>query len=152
MEAREKTMLGSLQAGIAFSNSSVALVHGMSYPRGVYFHVSHGASNAVLLGVVREFSLIGNPTRYAHITKAMGEDINGLTDLGAAELAAKAVKRLIKDIKVPSLLELGVDKGKLEKLAPKMAEDAVASGRPVNNPRQATKEEIIELYKLAYAQ
>ena len=152
VEAREKTMLGSLQAGIAFSNSSVALVHGMSYPIGVYFHVPHGASNAALLGVVMEFSLIGNPTRYAHIAKAMGEDISGLTDLGAAELAAKAVKRLIKDIKVPSLLELGVDKGKLEKLAPKMAEDAIASGRPANNPRQATNEEIIELYKLACAQ
>lgn len=53
---------------------------------------------------------------------------------------------------MPSLLELGVDKGILEKLAPKMAEDAIASGRPVNNPRQATNEEIIELYKLAYAQ
>ncbi|MBA7607738.1 1,3-propanediol dehydrogenase [subsurface metagenome] len=152
IEAREKTMLGATQAGIAFCNSSVALVHGMSRPIGAYFHVPHGASNAALLGVVMEFSLIGNPTRYAHIAKAMGEDISGLTDLEAAELGAEAVKRLIEDIKVPSLRELGVDKEKLDKLAPKMTEDAIASGSPGNNPRQATKEEIIELYKLAYAQ
>jgi alcohol dehydrogenase class IV len=152
MEARERTMMGALQAGIAFSNSSVALVHGMSRPIGAYFHVPHGASNAALLGVVMEFSLIGNPTRYAHIAKAMGENISGITDLGAAELAAKAVKRLIKDIKVPSLRGLGVDKGKLDKLAPKMTEDAIASGSPANNPRQATKEEIVELYRLAYEQ
>jgi len=151
VEAREKTMLGSLQAGIAFSNSSVALVHGMARPIGAYFHVAHGASNAALLGVVMEFSLTGNPARYAHIAKAMGEDISGLSDLEAAQLGAKAVKRLIKDIKVPSLRELGVDKEKLDKLAPKMTEDAIASGSPTNNPRQATKEEIIELYKLAYA-
>jgi len=152
IEAREKTMLGALQAGIAFSNSSVALVHGMSRPIGAYFHVPHGASNAALLGVVMEFSLIGNPSRYAHIAKAMGEDISGLTDLEAAELGAKAVKRLIQDVKVASLPGLGVDKEKLDKLAPKMTQDAIASGSPANNPRQATKEEIIELYKLAYAQ
>jgi len=152
LEAREKTMLGALQAGIAFSNSSVALVHGMSRPIGAYFHVAHGVSNAALLGVVTEFSLIGNPARYARIAQAMGENVEGLTILEAADLAAKSIKRLVQDIKIPSLQELGVDKEKLDKLAPQMAEDAIASGSPANNPRQATKEEIIELYKLAYLQ
>ena len=152
IEAREETMLGSLQAGIAFSNSSVALVHGMSRPIGAYFHVAHGASNAVLLGVVTEFSLIGNPARYAHIAQAMGENVTGLTDLEAAQLAAKSIRRLIKDVKIPSLNELGVDKERLDQLAPKMADAAIASGSPGNNPRQATKEEIIELYHSAYEQ
>jgi alcohol dehydrogenase class IV len=150
VEAREKTMLGALQAGIAFSNASVALVHGMSRPIGAYFHVAHGASNAALLGVVTEFSLIGNPARYAHIAKAMGENVAGLTDLEAAQLAAKAIKTLIKDIQIPSLRGLGVEKEKLEQVAPKMAEDAIASGSPGNNPRQATAEEIKELYLKAY--
>ena len=152
LDAREKTMLGALQAGIAFSNASVALVHGMSRPIGAYFHVAHGASNAALLGVVTEFSLIGNPARYSRIAKAMGENITGLTDLEAAQLAAKAIKVLIKDIKIPTLRELGIEKDKLDQLAPKMADDAIASGSPGNNPRQATKEEIVELYKIAYSQ
>jgi len=152
IEAREKTMLGALQAGIAFSNSSVALVHGMSRPIGAYFHVAHGVSNAALLGVVTEFSLIGNPVRYARIAQAMGENVEHLTTLEAADLTAKSIKRLVKDVKIPSLQELGVDKEKLDKLAPQMAGDAIASGSPANNPRQATKEEIIELYKLAYSQ
>lgn len=152
IEAREKTMLGALQAGIAFGNSSVALVHGMARPVGAYFHVRHGASNAALLGVVTDFSLTGNPARYAHIAEAMGEDISGLSDLAAAQLGARAVKSLIEDIRVPSLRELGVDKEKLDKLAPGMAEDAIASGSPANNPRPATKEEIVELYKLAYTE
>jgi alcohol dehydrogenase class IV len=151
-EAREKTMLGALQAGIAFSNSSVALVHGMSRPIGAYFHVAHGVSNAALLSVVTEFSLIGNPGRYARIAQAMGENIEGLSVLEAADLAAEAIARLIEDIEIPSLPELGVEEEKLAKLAPQMAEDAVASGSPANNPRQATKEEIVELYKLAYVQ
>ncbi|MBI4267019.1 MAG: iron-containing alcohol dehydrogenase [Chloroflexi bacterium] len=151
IEAREKTMLGALQAGIAFSNASVALVHGMSRPIGANFHVPHGASNAALLAVVTEFSLIGNPARYAQIAQAMGENVNGKTELAAAQLAAEAVKRLIADMKVPSLRELGVDKDKLFQLAPRMTEDAIASGSPGNNPRQATKEEIIELYHRAYS-
>ena len=152
VEAREKVMLGALQAGIAFSNSSVALVHGMSRPIGANFHVPHGVSNAVLLGVVTEFSLIGNPPRYARIAQAMGEDISGLSDMDAAETAADAVRRLIKDVKIPSLQTLGIEKKKLKELASQMAEAAIASGSPGNNPRIATKEEIIELYDLAYNQ
>ncbi len=151
IEAREKTMLGALQGGIAFSNSSVALVHGMSRPIGAYFHVPHGVSNAALLGVVTEFSLTGNPARYARIASAMGENAEHLPVMKAADLAAKSIKRLIKDIKIPSLQELGVGKEELGKLAPRMAEDAIASGTPANNPRQATVEEIVELYKLAYS-
>lgn len=150
VEAREKTMLGALQAGIAFANSSVALVHGMARPIGAYFHVPHGASNAALLGVVMDFSLTGNPRRYAQIAQAMGEKISGLTDLEAARSGAEAVKKLIKDIRIPSLRELGVATEKLERLAPQMAEDALASGSPANNPRPASKEEIIKLYDEAY--
>ena len=152
LEAREKVMMGALQAGIGFSNSSVALVHGMSRPIGAYFHVAHGVSNAALLGVVTEFSLTGNPARYARIAKAMGENITGLTDLEAAEAAGRAIKKLIKDVKIPTLKELGVQEEDLYKLAPAMADAAIASGSPGNNPRQATKEEIVELYKITYKQ
>ena len=82
----------------------------------------------------------------------MGENVTGLTDLGAAELANKAIKRLIRDVKIPSLKELGVEGERLYELAPAMADAAIASGSPGNNPRQATKEEIIELYKITYEQ
>ena len=152
LEAREKTMMGSLMAGMAFSNSSVALVHGMARPIGAYFHVRHGASNAALLGAVMEFSLGGDPVRYARIAEAMGVKPGGLSELEAAQRGAEAVKKLIEDVRIPSMRELGVDKGKLAQLAPKMSEDAIASGSPGNNPRQATREEIIELYKVAYGE
>ncbi len=150
VEAREKVMLGAFQAGIAFSNASVALVHGMSRPIGAYFHVPHGASNAVLLKTVMEFSVTGNPARYAQIAQAMGEDISGKTDLEGARLAVKSVDQLTRDLQVPSMRDLGMEKDKLDQFAPKMAEDAIISGSPANNPRQASKEEIIELYKIAY--
>jgi alcohol dehydrogenase class IV len=152
LEAREQMMLGAFEAGVAFANSSVALVHGMSRPIGAYFHVPHGASNAVLLKTVMQFSLIGNPKRYAAIAQAMGVYLRGKAELEAAQAAVEAVGQLVKDVQVPSLHELGVDREKLDKLAPQMTEDAIASGSPANNPRQATKEEIIKLYSLAYGE
>jgi alcohol dehydrogenase class IV len=151
-DAREKVMLGALQAGIAFSNSSVALVHGMSRPIGAHFHIAHGVSNAALLAVVTEFSLIGNPERYADIADAMGENIEELSVMDAADMAVHAIQRLIRDIKVPSLRDLGVEEERLMELAPTMAEAAIDSGSPANNPRKPSKEEIVELYRLAYHQ
>ncbi len=150
LEARTNMIIGSLHAGMAFSNASVALVHGMARPLGAYFHVRHGVSNAALLPIVIEFSTPGNPERYADIAEAMGEVTEGLSLLDAAYLAAEAVERLNDDLKVPTLEELGVEEEKFNKLVEKMAEDAIASGSPGNNPRKATKEEIVELYKKAY--
>jgi len=150
LEARTNMMIASLEAGLAFSNSSVALVHGMARPIGAYFHVAHGISNAALLPTVMEFSILGNPRRYADITEAMGEITAGLSVLGAAYLAAEAVKRLNGDLKIPTLRYLGVEEKKFNSVVEQMAKDALASGSPGNNPRKATKEEIVELYRKAF--
>lgn len=146
LKARTEMLIASCLAGMAFSNASVALVHGMSRPVGAMFHVAHGVSNAALLGVVMDFSLIGNPARYADIAAALGENVEGLTDLEAAEVGVMSVRRLVSDLNVPSLSELGVKKVALDKVVEKMAHDAIASGSPGNNPRIATQAEIIELY------
>jgi len=151
IEARTNMMIGALQAGMAFSNSSVALVHGMARPIGAYFHVPHGVSNAALLPTVIEFSIPGNPKRYAAIAEAMGEITEGLSVLDAAYFAADAVERLNIDLKVPTLRELGVEEKKFNSVVEQMAADAIASGSPGNNPRKATQEEIVELYRRAFS-
>jgi alcohol dehydrogenase class IV len=150
LEARTNMMISALEAGLAFSNSSVALVHGMARPIGAYFHVAHGVSNAALLPTVIEFSIPGNPRRYADIAEAMGEVTEGLSVLDAAYLAADAVQRLNEDLKVPTLKGLGVEEKKFNTVINQMAADALASGSPGNNPRKATQAEIVELYKRAY--
>jgi alcohol dehydrogenase len=150
IEARTNMMTGSLMAGLSFSNSSVALVHGMARPIGAYFHVPHGISNASLLPTVIEFSIPGNPRRYADIAEATGEVTAGLSLLDAAYLAAKSVKQLNEDLKVPTLRGLGVDEKKFNSVVSQMTADALASGSPGNNPRKATQEEIVELYRKAF--
>jgi len=149
LEARSRVLIGALQAGLAFANSSVALVHGMARPIGAYFHVAHGISNAVLLPTVIEFSVPGNPRRYADIAEAMGEQTKGLTVDGAAKKTVEAVKRLNTDLQIPTLHGLKIDEAKFEAVVSKMAADAIASGSPGNNPRIATPEEIVALYRKA---
>ena len=70
--AREAMMLGATLGGLAFTNASVALVHGMSRPIGAFFHVPHGLSNAMLLPAVTAFSAGAALSRYADCAKAMG--------------------------------------------------------------------------------
>ncbi len=151
IDARINMMIGAHQAGMAFSNSSVALVHGMARPIGAYFHVPHGVSNAALLSVIIEFSIPGNPKRYAALAEAMGEITEGLSVLDAAYLAADAAEKLSVDLKVPTLKELGVEEEKFNSIVEQMAADAIASGSPGNNPRKATREEIVDLYQRAFS-
>jgi len=145
-DARENMMLGSLLAGLAFGNASVALVHGMARPIGANFHVAHGLSNAVLLAECMQFSMIGAPERFGDIAEAMGEDVDGLSMMDAAQTAVDALQALCDDVGVPRLCDCGVDEEKFKALAAKMAGDAIASGSPGNNPRRATADEIVDLY------
>lgn len=146
IDAKNYTMLGATVAGMAFSNSSVAMVHGMSRPIGACFHVPHGVSNAILLPLVMEFSLVAAPERFARIAEAMGVNTKGLPVMEAAQAAVTAVRRLCEDVKIPRAQELKLKEQEFMRMAPKMAEDGLASGSPGNNPRRPTKEEIIEVY------
>jgi alcohol dehydrogenase class IV len=150
LEARSNMMMGSTLAGLAFSNSSVALVHGMSRPIGAHFHLPHGLSNAVLLPTVMEYSSEGNPEKYGGIAAAMGERTEGFSSMEAARSSVTAIRKLSLELEVPTLRGVGIDRSELMRLAPKMAEDALASGSPGNNPRRASKEDIVALYEKAY--
>ena len=94
--ARTGAALGALEAGLAFCNASVALVHGMARPLGVFFGVPHGASNAMLLPTVSAFSLSAAPQRYGDIAKAMGSDTQGLDSLAAARQGVDAIKQAVQ--------------------------------------------------------
>jgi alcohol dehydrogenase class IV len=143
-DAREALMLAASQAGMAFSNASVALVHGMSRPIGAHFHVAHGLSNAMLLPAVTAFSIDAAPARYAQVARVMGWASDTDADALACEKLVSGLKQMNKDLAVPSPSELGHAKD--DKMFALMAEQALASGSPQNNPRVPTKEQIIQLY------
>ncbi len=145
--AREAMMLGATEAGLAFSNSSVALVHGMSRPIGAHFHVPHGLSNAMLLPSITRFSVPGAEARYAEASRRIG--FAALTD-GDAVAAAKLItglETLNKDLAVPTPADYGIDEAAWNGKMALMAEQALASGSPNNNPRVPTAAEIVGLYR-----
>lgn len=144
--AREALMLAASQAGMAFSNASVALVHGMSRPIGAHFHVAHGLSNAMLLPEITAFSVDHAPARYAECARVMGWAVSGDTEASSCQRLIHELNALNDDLKVPSPSALGFDKGEHAAKFSLMAEQALASGSPQNNPRIPTAQEIVSLY------
>jgi alcohol dehydrogenase class IV len=146
-DAREQMMLGSTLAGVAFSNASVALVHGMSRPIGAAYHVPHGLSNAMLLPAVTEFSIPAAAERYADCARAIGVANESDNTEVANNKLMDELYALNKELQVPSPEEFGIEREHFFNNVQTMAEQALASGSPANNPRAPNAEEIIELYK-----
>ncbi len=149
--AREAMMLGAMQAGIAFTNSSVALVHGMSRPIGARFHVPHGLSNAMLLPTITRFGLEAATGRYAAAARAIGFATADDADAEAAELLADGLESLNRELDVPSPAEFGIKAAEWQDSLETMAEQAIASGSPANNPRAPDKEEVVALYRAVWS-
>ncbi|MBF7053786.1 iron-containing alcohol dehydrogenase [Halomonas sp. KAO] len=146
-QAREAMMLGSTLAGVAFSNASVALVHGMSRPIGAHFHVPHGLSNAMLLPSVTAFSIPAAPERYADCARAIGVADEQDGDEAANHKLLDELKALNEELQVPTPERFGIERERFFELMPEMAEQALASGSPGNNPRVPDADEIIEIYR-----
>jgi len=145
--AREAMMLAATLAGMAFSNASVALVHGMSRPIGFFFHVPHGLSNAMLLPAVTRFSAEAAPARYADCARVM--EIAGKQDADAVAVS-KLIEGLFhrnEELEVPSPRLFGIAQERYFEVIPTMAKQALASGSPQNNPRVPSAAEIEQLYR-----
>jgi alcohol dehydrogenase class IV len=148
--ARAAMMLGATQAGMAFCNASVALVHGMSRPIGAHFHVPHGLSNAMLLPAVTRFSLNAALPRYAQAARFSGfAAADDADQLAGAKLLA-GLDELNAELGVPSPGQFGIKSADWHGKKSLMAEQALASGSPGNNPRVPDHGEIIALYDSVY--
>jgi len=151
LAAREALMLAATFGGLAFSNASIALVHAMSRPLGSLFHVPHGMSNAMLLPSVTEFSRPAALARYATCARVIGvADDAASDDKASAALVAGLYAYNIR-LDVPTMSGFGIDKDAYTAAAAHMAEDAVRSGAPNNNPRVGSAQEITDLYHEAWA-
>lgn len=151
VEARLAMSVAALEAGIAFNNASVTIVHGMSRPIGALFHIAHGVSNAVLLPACMAFAIEENTDRFATIARTMGVADDATPDHEAAEAFVQEVTRFCKEVGIPKVEELLKKGGKTKEdflsQLDKMASDALESGSPQNTMRIPTKEQIIEIYK-----
>ncbi len=145
-EAREKMAYAQSLAGMAFNNAGLGYVHAIAHQFGGFYNFPHGVCNAILLPHVCRFNLISNIGRYADIASFLGENVEGLSDYDAAEIAINTIERLGQDLDIPSgFKELGAKEEDIPTLAENAMKDATAS----TNPRRPTQKEVEQIIKNA---
>jgi alcohol dehydrogenase len=147
-DVRTRDMMAHAEylAGIAFNNASLGYVHSMAHQLGGFYNLPHGICNAILLPYVEMYNKQVCFERFANIAKSMGENIDGLSPEEAADKAIGAIKKLADEIGIPSgLKELGAREEDFELLA----ENAMKDHCRLTNPRNFSKEDIIEIYRKA---
>ncbi|MCD8550434.1 MAG: L-threonine dehydrogenase [Shewanella xiamenensis] len=143
IEAREQMAYAQFLAGMAFNNASLGYVHAMAHQLGGFYDLPHGVCNALLLPHVQEYNAKVVPHRLKDIAKAMGVDVANMTDEQGAAAAITAIKALSVAVNIPeNLTLLGV---KAEDI-PTLAENALKDACGFTNPKQATHEEICQIF------
>lgn len=143
-EGREGMALGQYITGMGFSNCGLGIVHSMAHALGAVYDTPHGVANAILLPTVMEYNADATGMKYREIAKAMGvENTEKMTQEEYRRAAVDAVKKLSADVGIPADLT-GIVK---EEDIPFLAESAAADACAPGNPKDASLEDIIKLYK-----
>ncbi|HBM16829.1 MAG TPA: L-threonine dehydrogenase [Lentisphaeria bacterium] len=144
MVARDKMAYAEYLAGMAFNNASLGYVHAMAHQLGGLYNLPHGVCNAILLPHICKFNLIAKVDRFADIARAMGLNIEGVSTRRAADMAIEAIQQLSRDVGIPAnLTQLGVKEQDLKTMSENAQKDACS----FTNPRTATLQDIINIYK-----
>ncbi len=143
-EGREGMALGQYIAGMGFSNVGLGIVHSMAHALGAVYDTPHGVANAILLPTVMRYNADATGEKYRDIAKAMGvQGVDEMTLEDARKAACDAVAQLSKDVGIPENLKGIVKEEDIDFLAQSAMDDACRPG----NPKDPTKEDIINLYK-----
>lgn len=146
LEARTNMLLGSMLAGYAFNSAVLGLVHGIAHPLSAHCGLPHGVANAIGLPFVMEFNGVAAPEKTKNIGLAMGLDVADKPAEEAVTAVVEAIKELSKEVKIPKLSELDVPKDLFDRLA----EDALKEAATMFNPRDVTKEDVLQILEKAY--
>jgi len=146
IELRSKMMLSSLNAGLAFSNASLGLVHAMAHSLGGFLDLSHGECNALLLDHVVEFNFEAASEKYKEIAQAFGLDVDGLKDEDVKMALITGIRDLKDEANVNySLKQVGVKREDIPELARKAMNDACI----ITNPKRPSQSDVEEIFKNA---
>ncbi len=146
LEAREQMAYAQFMAGMAFNNASLGYVHAMAHQLGGFYDLPHGVCNAILLPHVQSYNAKVCPERLKDVAKAMGVNVEGMTNEEGAQAALDVIKVLSKDVGIPSgLTELNAKEEDFDTLAENALKDACG----FTNPQQATHDEIVSIFKAA---
>ena len=146
LHAREQMAYAQFLAGMAFNNASLGYVHAMAHQLGGFYDLPHGVCNAVLLPHVQAYNAQVCAGRLKDVAHHMGVDVSAMNDEQGAAAAIAAIQQLARDVKIPTGLEqLGVKADDFKLLAENALKDACG----FTNPKQASHEEIVAIFRAA---
>ena len=144
---RNGMAMGQYIAGMGFSNVGLGIDHAMAHTLSAHYDAPHGVACAMLLPIAMEFNRDYSGERYREIARAMGvEGVDAMSQEEYRDAAIAAVKQLSEDVGIPKTL----DKIKEEDLD-QIATDALNDACYPGNPREATKEQVIEMFRMLMA-
>jgi alcohol dehydrogenase class IV len=155
-DARDRVQNASCMAGMAFTNTGLGINHSLAHAFGANFHISHGRSNAHLLTAVIEYNsdLCGSADNYAAERYAKLAEILALPGRTYREGTVNlimAINNLKASIGIEANMSaLGINQAEFENSLEKMADTALLDRCTPTNPKQATREEMVEIYKKCY--
>ncbi|MBQ3934196.1 MAG: lactaldehyde reductase [Clostridia bacterium] len=139
----EQMALAQYVAGMGFSNVGLGIDHAMAHTLSAYYDVPHGKACAMLLPVSMEFNKDFSGEKYREIARVFGvEGVDGMTPDEYRDAAIKAVRQLSVDVGIPTVCE-EIKAEDLDSLASDALKDACYPG----NPREATHEQVVELFR-----
>jgi alcohol dehydrogenase len=142
-EARYGMLLASTMAGMAMNPTRLGLAHALAMPLGSWdLKIPHSVAIAVTLPIVMRFNVPAAPSRFAAVARALGQELDGCSELEAAERSAAAVASLAEAIGIPKGLS---GYGLSAAHVPVVVDEAMKSGNVAVNPRTTTKEELNEI-------
>ncbi|MDF2415288.1 L-threonine dehydrogenase [Aeromonas sp. 1HA1] len=146
LHAREQMAYAQFLAGMAFNNASLGYVHAMAHQLGGFYDLPHGVCNAVLLPHVQAYNAQVSAARLKEVARYLGVDVSAMNDEQGADAAIAAIKQLALDVKIPAgLAQLGVKADDFDILASNALKDACG----FTNPKQASHEEIVAIFRAA---
>ncbi|XZG69709.1 L-threonine dehydrogenase [Chitinibacteraceae bacterium HSL-7] len=146
IEAREQMAYAQFLAGMAFNNASLGYVHAMAHQLGGFYDLPHGVCNAILLPHVQAYNKRVAAERLGHVASALGERVEGLSKNTAADVAIAAIRRLSRDIGIPS----GVGElGAREEDIPVLATNALKDACGLTNPVQPSFDDVCAIFRAA---
>jgi alcohol dehydrogenase class IV len=145
-DARDCMMLGSLEAGLAFSNASLGAVHAMAHSLGGLMDMPHGECNAILLAPVIAWNFDSAPERYREVASCLGLDVADKTDDFVLKALLDDIALLRENAGIT--VRLGA-RGVTADVIPQLARNAINDPCMVTNPRVPTLRELEGVYAAA---
>lgn len=103
IEAREKMLLASYEAGVAFTNNFVGYVHAVAHGIGALYGMAHGQANAIILPYVMEQFGRAAEKPLAELARAAGIEGNDNPELATSFI--ESMRKMNESFGIPDTIE-----------------------------------------------